>query len=59
MDAPRAARQMLAAVLARRAEEVITVHGKLAVGFARHTPALVSAALGLGDRFARGLSKQV
>jgi len=59
MDAPRAARQMLAAVLARRAEEVITVHGKLAVGFARHTPALVSVALGLGDRVARGLSKQV
>lgn len=59
MDAPRAARQMLAAVLARRAEAVITVHGKLAVGFARHTPGLVSAALGLGGRFARGLSKQV
>jgi NADP-dependent 3-hydroxy acid dehydrogenase YdfG len=59
MDAPRAARQMLAAVLARRAEAVITVHGKLAVGFARHTPALVSVALELGDRFARGLSKQV
>jgi NADP-dependent 3-hydroxy acid dehydrogenase YdfG len=59
MDAPRAARQMLAAVVARRAEAVITVHGKLAVGFARHTPALVSAALGIGERFARGLSKQV
>src|SRR6185369_10553669 len=59
MEAGRAAREMLGAVLARRAEAVITVHGKLAVGFARHTPGLVAVALGLGDRVARGLSKQV
>jgi NAD(P)-dependent dehydrogenase (short-subunit alcohol dehydrogenase family) len=59
MAAGPAAREMLAAVLARRAEAVITVHGKVAIGFARHTPALVSVALGLGDRVARGLSKQV
>jgi len=59
MPAGPAARAMLRAVLARRAEAVITVHGQLAVGFARHTPGLVSVALGLGGRVARGLSKEV
>jgi len=59
MAADRAARAMLAATLARRAEAVITAHGKLAVGFARHTPGIVSLALGLGGRVTRGLSKQV
>lgn len=59
MPAAPAARAMLRAVFARRAEAVITVHGQLAVGFARHTPGLVSVALGLGGRVARGLSKEV
>jgi len=59
MAADRAARAMIAATLARRAEAVITAHGKLAVGFARHTPGIVSLALGLGGRVARSLSKQV
>jgi NADP-dependent 3-hydroxy acid dehydrogenase YdfG len=59
MAADRAARAMIAATLARRAEAVITAHGKLAVGFARHTPGIVALALGLGGRVARGLSKQV
>jgi NAD(P)-dependent dehydrogenase (short-subunit alcohol dehydrogenase family) len=59
MAAGPAAAQMLDATLARRAEAVITTHGKVAVGFARHTPGLVSLALGLGARFTRGLSKQV
>jgi len=59
MAADRAARQMLDATLAGRAEAVITTHGKLAVGFARHTPGLVSVALDLGERVAKNLSKQV
>jgi len=58
MPAARAASQMLNATLARRAEAVITAHGKAAVGFARHTPSLVSLALGLGSDVARRLSQR-
>jgi NAD(P)-dependent dehydrogenase (short-subunit alcohol dehydrogenase family) len=58
MPAERAARVMLGAVLARRAEAVITGHGKLAVGFARHAPALVSSALRWGGGVAERLGKR-
>jgi len=58
MPAEQAARQILDATVARRAEAVITAHGKAAVGFARHTPGLVSLALGLGSGVARRLSKR-
>jgi NAD(P)-dependent dehydrogenase (short-subunit alcohol dehydrogenase family) len=58
VPAERAARSMLNAVLARRAEAVITGHGKLAVGFARHAPAVVSGALRLGGGVAERLSKR-
>lgn len=59
MPAANAARAMLNAVLARRAEAVITGHGKLAVGFARHAPALVASALRLGGSVAERLGKRV
>jgi short-subunit dehydrogenase len=45
MTTDRAARQIADAVARRRAEAVITLHGKLAVFLQRHTPALVSAAV--------------
>jgi NADP-dependent 3-hydroxy acid dehydrogenase YdfG len=47
MPAPTAARKMLRALVARRSECVITLHGKAGVFLARHTPWLVSAALRL------------
>ena len=56
IPADRAARQMLDATLARRAEAVITLHGKAAVGLARHTPWLVALALRLGGGVTRRLS---
>jgi len=49
---------MLDATLARRAEAVITLHGKAAVGLARHTPGVVSLALSLGGDITRRLSKR-
>jgi NAD(P)-dependent dehydrogenase (short-subunit alcohol dehydrogenase family) len=58
MPAERAATEMLDATLARRAEAVITAHGKAAVGFARHTPGVVSLALSLGAGVTRRLSKR-
>jgi NAD(P)-dependent dehydrogenase (short-subunit alcohol dehydrogenase family) len=58
MPAAQAARQVLDATVARRAEAVITAHGKAVVGLARHTPGLVSLALGLGSGVARRLSKR-
>lgn len=58
MPADRAARQILDATLARRAEAVITAHGKAAVSLARHTPALVRLALRLGDGVTRRLSQR-
>jgi short-subunit dehydrogenase len=58
MGAAPAASKMLDAVLHGRPEAVITVHGKLAVGFARHTPELVSEALRLGGGIARRFSKR-
>lgn len=57
-SAPRAARAMVDAVLARRAEAVITAHGKLAVGVQRHAPKVVSTALRLGAGVAERLSKR-
>lgn len=58
LSAERAAAQMLDATLARRAEAVITAHGKAAVGLARHTPGLVALALGLGSSVTERLSKR-
>ena len=58
MSSERAAREMLDATLARRAEAVITAHGKAAVSFQRHTPGLVSLALALGSGVARRLSQR-
>lgn len=57
-SAPRAARSMVDAVLARRAEAVITAHGKLAVGVQRHAPKVVSTALRFGAGVAGRLSKR-
>ncbi|HEY3495907.1 MAG TPA: SDR family NAD(P)-dependent oxidoreductase [Polyangiaceae bacterium] len=58
MPAERAARAMLNAVLARKAEAVITGHGKVAVGFARHAPGVVSSALRLSGGVTGRLSKR-
>jgi NADP-dependent 3-hydroxy acid dehydrogenase YdfG len=58
MPAPKAAKKILAAVLARVPEAVITGHAKLAVGASRHTPRLVSAALGLGRNIVHDLSNR-
>lgn len=59
MPSARAAREILKAVVARREEAVITRHARLVVGLERHTPGLVSAALGVSGRFVRALSKQI
>jgi short-subunit dehydrogenase len=45
MRTDRAAREIVNAVARRRAEAVITTHGKVAVFFHRHAPWLVSAAI--------------
>jgi NADP-dependent 3-hydroxy acid dehydrogenase YdfG len=58
MPAPKAARKILAAVAARVPEAVITGHAKLAVGATRHTPRLVSVALGLSGSLVKDLSKR-
>jgi NADP-dependent 3-hydroxy acid dehydrogenase YdfG len=58
MPAPRAARQMLAAVLRGRAEKIITLHAGLAIFLERHVPWLVSAALRLGGSLARDLGSK-
>jgi NADP-dependent 3-hydroxy acid dehydrogenase YdfG len=50
LPARRAARQMLSAIQARRAESIITMHSRLSIFAARHLPWLVSAIL----RVARG-----
>jgi NAD(P)-dependent dehydrogenase (short-subunit alcohol dehydrogenase family) len=48
LSAPRAARQMLRAIQARRAEAIITGHAWLAIFVARHAPWLISAGLRIG-----------
>jgi short-subunit dehydrogenase len=58
LSAERAAAQMLDATLARRAEAVITTHGKAAVGLARHAPGVVSLALSLSGDVTRRLSRR-
>jgi NADP-dependent 3-hydroxy acid dehydrogenase YdfG len=58
VPAPKAARAMVSAVVARRAEAVITGHGKVAVGVQRHAPAVVAAVLRLGGSVAERLSKR-
>ncbi len=59
MSSAQAAREILKAVAARREEAVITRHARLAIGFERHTPRLVSAALGASGRLIQALSKQI
>jgi NADP-dependent 3-hydroxy acid dehydrogenase YdfG len=59
MPAAQAASSMVSAVVSRRAEAVITTHGKVAVHFERHAPWLVSRALELGAGIARRLGKSV
>jgi len=58
MPANTAAKKILAAVLARSAECVITGHAKLAVGMTRHAPRLVSGAVGLSGRLVKDFSKR-
>lgn len=50
LPAQRAARQMLCAIEARRAQSIITLHSRLAIFAARHMPWLIAVIL----RFARG-----
>lgn len=57
MPAPKAAKQMINAVVRRRAEAVITMHGKAAVELERHAPSLVSGVVGLSGAWVRRLSK--
>ncbi|MGK3965692.1 SDR family oxidoreductase [Sorangium sp. So ce118] len=45
MPTPKAARQIMDAIVARRAEAVITGHAKLGVSLARHAPSILGAAL--------------
>ena len=49
-SAPRAARQILRAADARRAEAIITGHARLAIFVARHAPWLVRAGLRFGRK---------
>src|SRR6185295_17855992 len=49
-SAPRAARQILRAADARRAEAIITGHARLAILVARHAPWLVRAGLRFGRK---------
>jgi short-subunit dehydrogenase len=58
MPAPAAAKKILAAMLARSPERVITGHAKFAVSATRHAPALVSMAVGLSRRLVKDLSKR-
>ena len=57
MPAPAAAKKILAAMLARSPERVITGHAKFAVSATRHAPTLVSMAVGLSRRWVKELSK--
>jgi NADP-dependent 3-hydroxy acid dehydrogenase YdfG len=58
MPAPRAARQMLAAVMRRRAEKIVTFHARAAIFLERHAPWLVSAVLRLSGSLARDLGSK-
>jgi short-subunit dehydrogenase len=55
MPTDRAAREIVGAIARRDPERVITGHGKIAVFLQRHTPSLISAAVGLGARRRREL----
>jgi hypothetical protein len=53
MDTDKAAAKLVHAVVRRRREAVVTLHGKLAVFLARHAPGLVALlvrALGISTR---------
>ncbi len=58
MPSARAAREILRAISDRRAEAGITRHARFVVGLERHTPRLVSAALGVSGRLVTALSKR-
>ena len=58
VPADRAARAMVGAVVARRAEAVVTGHGKVAVGVQRHAPGVVTAALRMGAGIAERFGKR-
>lgn len=57
-DALPVAQRMLDAVLARREEAVLTVHGKAVVGLSRHTPGLVSGLIGQSHTLIRRWSQR-
>jgi len=50
MPTEKAAKQIVSAMARREAERVVTLHGKLAVGLARHTPGLLEALLRRGGK---------
>ncbi len=58
MPSARAAREILTAIALRRADVGITRHARLVVQLERHTPRLVSAALGVSGRLVTALSKR-
>lgn len=53
MPTPKAARQMVDAIAARRAEVVITGHARIGVSLSRHAPALIGASAALVARAGR------
>jgi short-subunit dehydrogenase len=58
MSSAKAAAQMLRGIVHRRAEVVITVHGRAAVGLERHVPWVVSRVLGKTGRLAKAWTKR-
>lgn len=58
MPTDKAARTIVSGVAARRAEVVVTGHGKAAVFLARHTPWLVSAGIRAAGSRARGMKER-
>ena len=58
MPAKAAAKKILAAVVVRSPECIITGHAKFAVGASRYAPRLVSRAVGLSGRLVKDFSKR-
>lgn len=58
MPTRSAARRILDAIQNREAERVITGHARIVIGLARHTPALVSVAMGASRKLIQSLSKE-
>jgi short-subunit dehydrogenase len=57
MPPSKAAKKMIAAVVKRRSEAVITAHAKALIDLERHLPTLVSGVVGLTGEWVRRLSK--